>query len=340
MPRSRAGQLSLVAVQQQNLTLLASLAGRRPTNERYDVVHCFGWEAGLASGLLCEMLNIPLVATVSDALSVRTPWLSEPQHAYRRYVLRWLLRRCRRILCPDDYTLKKLEDLFLIRGEDMIVLTPLWSDPDEDGGDAVKDDPGPNIFYPGPVVLTRGLQELLRAVAGRRRGDLSCAKLLLCGTGRSAVDVRVRSLVRRLHLADRAVLLPPPGCPRSWDRILSRVNLMILPDAVEFIGNVVLRALQRGIPVLMAGCEAAEDLACRHYLAHTFGRENGNELGKVLEDVLFQNTLTAETPGVPVLPDSQTESREESMGLRLRRLYRQLCVPGTGRSKGGEKDGL
>jgi glycosyltransferase involved in cell wall biosynthesis len=337
IPVRRAMMMPLAVLLQENLSAVAEVLAREDRGRSYNLIHCFGWQAGLVAGLLARMMDLPLVASVRDGISDRSPWLADPVEAYSRHIRRWLLDRCRAIICPDDGQREKIIELFLVGGRSVEVIPSVT--PDEmldDAGQGLRiggSGDEARVIYHGSLRLTGGLRGLLNALAGITSRSSPSVRLYVAGpagrTDRSALS----GLIRRLNMADRIVFLEPRKEEGWWDAVLSSMDLMVLTDTALFPGNLLWKALVRGCPLMVSGegplaswfqDRGLQDSVCR------IGQEQGD---RYLERALFDRDLRERISGI----GKKLARQMRPLGERLVQIYEQVCRKGGAEvRKGGE----
>ena len=338
IPVTRLDEMRLEALLQSNLSLLARMASPQLGGEKIDLVHCFGWEAGLASDLICQMTGAPLVCTIQDVIRERTPWLTDPQLAYPRHVERWLIRRCRRLICPDRYMRDKIQDLFLVKDDALAVLPPVPSRIRE--GDERGLSPkgiGQKILYMGPLGPESGVDDLLWAcsqLVSRRAHHL---QLFLVTSADPLQDLLARKMIRKLQLAEHVLFLDQIGQQEALGELFRQANLFVMPGKAEFVGNLVLEAMGNGLPVVAANCGALAEIIEDGVNGLKFSFGEGRSLLEAMETVLLDPDLHRRM----ALGAHQEARGWPEVGPLLLKIYQETCAgpPGPER-KGGETDDL
>jgi glycosyltransferase involved in cell wall biosynthesis len=346
IPIRRAAGMPLAVLLQGGLSALAETMAGRERGQSFDLVHCFGWRAGPAAGLLARKMGLPLVVSLRDASDGRSAWLKEPIEAYRRYVRRWLLLRSQAVICPDERQAEKIIELYLV-GEQKVDVMPS-SDSAHTGAapfipgktsviDCQRNDPGQveerRVLYHGPYRLTAGLKKLLQAIVSIGRRPSVSLRLFLAGPAGRPNRMAISGCIRRLGLADRITCLEPRTEPGWWDTILSVMDLMVLTDPVPFIGNLVWKAMGRGCPLLICWkSPVAAWLRARGMEEAVWrtGHEGGDfYLRKALFDGELRRRLSTAGKNLAM--------SVRPIGERLDELYGRICGKGEAEApKGGE----
>jgi glycogen(starch) synthase len=338
IPVSRLKEMHLAALLQSNMSLLTKMVSRQFNDERFDVVHCFGWEAGLASGLICQITGAPLIFTIEDIIPEQKPWLNDPQLAYARYVERWLLRRCRGLLCPDKYMLKKIQDLFMIKEEDVAVVPPVSSliQKDDDRG-SISQQTGRKILFVGPLGPYRGVDDLLWACSQLICRQVDHVQLLLVTSASSAEDFLIRKKIRELHLAEHVIFLNQVDRTVTMEEMFRQVDLFVIPGRAEFVGNMVLDAIANGIPVVAADCGALAEMVEDGVTGLKFSFGDGQSLLAAMETALFDADFRSQ-----IASQARREDRRwPEMAPLLLKIYQDACAGrGEPEGKGGQTDDL
>ena len=353
IPIRRAARMPLAALLQTDLAALAEVFELWRDGQRWDVIHCFGWRAGTAAGLLSRLMGLPLVASVRDDIADRSDWLEDHVEAYSRHIWRWLFPRCEAIICPDEYQKEKIADLFLV-GDRRIAVVPSVCDGDgrrggmeqlraggagpapssSDAGPAPNSGGGERrILYHGDARLTPGLRHLLAVFARlSQRPDVSL-RMFLAGPAGRLDQTSFRGLLRRLDSADRIAMLKPRTETGWWDTVLSAMDLMILPGSVSFIGNLIWKAMVRGCPLLASGESPLSSWFGDRGLQEAVWQEGRELEDRCLERALLDEALRERLSGV----EKNLVRGVRFLGERLAGLYKQVCRKGGAESeKGGE----
>ena len=338
IPVNRLKEMHLEALLQSNMSLLARLVSLKSADERVDVVHCFGWEAGLASGLLCQITGAPLIFTIEDMIPERKPWLNDPQLAYARYLERWLLRRCHNLLCPDQYMREKVQDLFMIKEEDVAVVPPVPSliRKDDDRGFAPQQI-GQKILFAGPLGPYRGVDDLLWACSQLICRQFDHIQLLLVTSASSAEDLLIRKKIRKLQLAEHVIFLNQIDRTVPMEEMFRQVDLLVIPGRAEFVGNMVLDAIGNGIPVVAADCGALAEMVEDGVTGLKFSFGDGQSLLAAMEKALFDADFRRQ-----IASQARREDRRwPEMAPLLLKIYQDACAGhGEQERKGGQTDDL
>jgi glycogen(starch) synthase len=332
IPMSRLEEMHNEALLQSNLSLLARIISLRLEGEGVDLVHCFGWEAGLASGLFCQLTGVPLVCALRDVIRQRVPWLADDRLAYARQIARWLIRRSRRLICPDQYARDKIQDLFLVKDEDVVVLPPLMATHDAGEGMSHPQKSRTTILYAGPLGRQSGVDDLLtacRRLIARRAGQL---QLVLATSDQSAQALLVRKTIRKLNLAQHVRFASHLGPGRFVRQQFRHIKLLVLPGEVEFVGNLVFEALANGVPVVAADSGALAGVIENGVNGLKFPGGHAGSLAEALEAALFDRKFHRQM----ARGARQQARRRPQVGPRLLKIYQEACAgPGTLAGKGG-----
>lgn len=110
----------------------------------------------------------------------------------------------------------------------------------------------PCLGYFGQLDFTRGIEDLLEALARVRRDGIP-ARLVMLGGADSARYERYRELCDRLGLEDAVAWTPYLEAQRAAE-VLASVDLCVLPYRRNSLGrSALVAALQLGVPTLLAG---------------------------------------------------------------------------------------
>jgi len=104
----------------------------------------------------------------------------------------------------------------------------------------------PLVLFFGRLARVKGLDRLLRAFAGTRRGTLA-----IVGNDYEGLVPELSELARDLKIDDRVCIVPRAisEVDKWWMYAAARV--FVLPSYSESFGNVVLEAMQHGLPVIV-----------------------------------------------------------------------------------------
>jgi glycosyltransferase involved in cell wall biosynthesis len=292
IPLARLKEMRQQALLQCNLSLLAQMASLQGEGRRIDLVHCFGWQAGLASGLISQMTRAPLVCTIEDDMAERAPGMVDPQMAYPRCVERWLIRHSRRLICPDSYARNKIQDLFLVKEEDVCVVSPVPTRLHRRGGKSMGPPKGEaSILYLGSLDPESGVVDLLWACSRLvARGRLHL-RLLLAASAGPPYDLLIRKMIRKLQLAEHVSFLNHIDRGRPHQEFFQQAHLLVMPGRAEFVGNLVLAAMDNGLPIVAANCGALAQLLEHGVNGLKFPCGQGRALVEAMEAVLLDPQL-------------------------------------------------
>jgi len=339
IPMTRLKEMRHQALLQSNLSLLAQMACLHRQGRRVDLVHCFGWQAGLASGLISQLTGAPLVCTLEDEIVERGPWMSDPQLAYPRCVERWLIRRSRRLLCPDPYARGKIQDLFLVKDEDLCVVAPVSARIHDNGErDIVPQEIEPSILYVGPLNYGSGVDTLLLACSRLVARRAPLLRLLLVASAATPDDLMIRKMIRELQLAEHVRLLNDIDGGRLPEEIFQQASLLVMPGRAEFVGNVILEAMGAGLPVVAANCGALAELIEDGVNGLKFSHCEVESLAQAMETILFDPQLYRQL----ALEARREVRRRPEVGPLLMSIYQELWagLKGKPEGKGGDIDDL
>jgi len=339
IPVTRLKEMRHQALLQSNLSLLAQMVSLQGEAKTVDLVHCFGWQAGLASGLISQMAGAPLVCTLEDDIVERAPWISDPQLAYPRMVERWLIRRCRRVICPDSYAGDKIQDLFLVKDEDLCVVAPISRRVHQNGErDIFPEKMEPSILYVGPLNSESGVGDLLLACSWLVAHRAPHLRLLLVACAETRHDLLIRKMIRELQLAEHVRFLNHIDGGRLPEELFQQANLLAMPGRAEFVGNVILEAMGAGLPVVAANCGALAKLIEDGINGSKFSYGEARSLAQAMEKILFNPQLYRQL----ALGARREVRRRPEVGTVLLKIYQELCAGSKSKpkGKGGDIDDL
>jgi glycosyltransferase involved in cell wall biosynthesis len=104
----------------------------------------------------------------------------------------------------------------------------------------------PLILFLGRLAWVKGLERLLRAFARTRHGVLA-----IVGTDYENLAPRLTALARELGIASRVRIVPRTVTGADKELAFASARAVVLPSYSESFGNVVIEAMQRGVPVVV-----------------------------------------------------------------------------------------
>jgi glycosyltransferase involved in cell wall biosynthesis len=113
----------------------------------------------------------------------------------------------------------------------------------------------PLVLFFGRLARVKGLDRLLRAFAGTRRGTLA-----IVGNDYEGLVPELSELVRDLKIGDRVRIVPRAISEADKQSMYAAARVFVLPSYSESFGNVVLEAMQNGLPVIVTPEVGAADV--------------------------------------------------------------------------------
>jgi glycosyltransferase involved in cell wall biosynthesis len=104
----------------------------------------------------------------------------------------------------------------------------------------------PLVLFFGRLAQVKGLDRLLRAFALTRRGTLA-----IVGNDYEGLAAGLSELARQLKIDDRVRIVPRTITDADKECMFAAARVFVLPSYSESFGNVVLEAMQRGLPVIV-----------------------------------------------------------------------------------------
>ena len=101
------------------------------------------------------------------------------------------------------------------------------------------------LFF-GRLAQVKGLDRLLRAFARTRRGTLA-----IVGNDYEGLAAGLAEMARQLRIDDRVRIVPRTITDAEKECMFAAARVFVLPSYSESFGNVVLEAMQRGLPVIV-----------------------------------------------------------------------------------------
>jgi glycosyltransferase involved in cell wall biosynthesis len=104
----------------------------------------------------------------------------------------------------------------------------------------------PLVLFFGRLAQVKGLDRLLRAFAQTRRGTLA-----IVGNDYEGLATGLAEMARQLQIDDRVRIVPRTITDLEKECMFAAASVFVLPSYSESFGNVVLEAMQRGLPVIV-----------------------------------------------------------------------------------------
>jgi glycosyltransferase involved in cell wall biosynthesis len=104
----------------------------------------------------------------------------------------------------------------------------------------------PLVLFFGRLAQVKGLDRLLRAFARTRRGTLA-----IVGNDYEGLAAGLFEMARQLRIDDRVRIVPRTITDAEKECMFAAARVFVLPSYSESFGNVVLEAMQRGLPVIV-----------------------------------------------------------------------------------------
>jgi glycosyltransferase involved in cell wall biosynthesis len=104
----------------------------------------------------------------------------------------------------------------------------------------------PLVLFFGRLAQVKGLDRLLRAFAVTRRGTLA-----IVGNDYEGLATGLADMARQLGIDDRVRIVPRTITDAEKECMFAAARVFVLPSYSESFGNVVLEAMQRGLPVIV-----------------------------------------------------------------------------------------
>ena len=101
------------------------------------------------------------------------------------------------------------------------------------------------LFF-GRLAQVKGLDRLLRAFARTQRGTLA-----IVGNDYEGLAAGLAEMARQLRIDDRVRIVPRTITDAEKEYMFAAARVFVLPSYSESFGNVVLEAMQRGLPVIV-----------------------------------------------------------------------------------------
>ncbi|MGA8495725.1 MAG: glycosyltransferase [Xanthobacteraceae bacterium] len=104
----------------------------------------------------------------------------------------------------------------------------------------------PLVLFFGRLAQVKGLDRLLRAFARTQRGTLA-----IVGNDYEGLAAGLSDMARQLKIDDRVRMVPRTIAEADKECMFAAARVFVLPSYSESFGNVVLEAMQRGLPVIV-----------------------------------------------------------------------------------------
>jgi len=104
----------------------------------------------------------------------------------------------------------------------------------------------PLVLFFGRLAQVKGLDRLLRAFAHTRRGTLA-----IDGYDYEGLAAGLSEMARQMKIDDRVRIVPRTITDAEKECMFAAARVLVLPSYSESFGNVVLEAMQRGLPVIV-----------------------------------------------------------------------------------------
>ena len=104
----------------------------------------------------------------------------------------------------------------------------------------------PLVLFFGRLAQVKGLDRLLRAFARTQRGTLA-----IVGNDYEGLATGLSEMARQLKVDDRVRIVPRTITDADKECMFAAARVFVLPSYSESFGNVVLEAMQRGLPVIV-----------------------------------------------------------------------------------------
>jgi glycosyltransferase involved in cell wall biosynthesis len=104
----------------------------------------------------------------------------------------------------------------------------------------------PLVLFFGRLAQVKGLDRLLSAFARTQRGTLA-----IVGNDYEGLAAGLADMARQLRIDDRVRIVPRTITDAEKECMFAAARVFVLPSYSESFGNVVLEAMQRGLPVIV-----------------------------------------------------------------------------------------
>ncbi len=232
----------------------------------YDIIHSHYWMSGLAAEMLAEAWDIPIVHmfhTLGEMKNRIAQSDAERENPYRLASERRVLAYADRIIVATLAEKAQLEWLYKADPRKLTIIPPgvdtgrFYPIPKDEAKQFVGiPDEDRVVLFVGRIEPLKGLDTLIRAMAGLDRKQLGCPDLVVIGGDPNAdpedmtVEMaRLQKLSHDLSLDSMVIFLGK----RDQDTLpyyYSAAEVLVMPSHYESFGMVALEAMACGTPVI------------------------------------------------------------------------------------------
>jgi glycosyltransferase involved in cell wall biosynthesis len=147
----------------------------------------------------------------------------------------------------------------------------------------------PLVLFFGRLAQVKGLDRLLRAFAHTRRGTLA-----IVGNDYEGLAADLSDMARQLNIDDRVRIVPRTITEAEKECMFAAARVFVLPSYSESFGNVVLEAMQRGLPVVVTPEVGAAEVVTEAgggFVAGGDARSLGAAIDRLTEDAAKSSAM-------------------------------------------------
>ncbi|QGP90950.1 D-inositol-3-phosphate glycosyltransferase [Neomoorella glycerini] len=207
------------------------------------ILHAHDWLVAAAARELQEACSVPLVATIHATEYGRNRGLHNRIQQTIHQIEAGLVARADRVICCSRYMEGEIRRLFRPRAGIKVIpnaVRPIKV--------VTNPRPGQNILFIGRLVVEKGVQVLLEAMA-RLRHLYPEARLIIAGAGPYAGELQ--ALAARLGMAGQ-VEFTGFVSEAVRNQLLASSQVAVFPSLYEPFGIVALEAMAAGVPVIVS----------------------------------------------------------------------------------------
>jgi glycosyltransferase involved in cell wall biosynthesis len=175
----------------------------------------------------------------------------------------------------------------------------------------------PLVLFFGRLAQVKGLDRLLRAFARTRRGTLA-----IVGNDYEGLAAGLADIARQLKIDDRVRIVPRTITDAEKECMFAAARVFVLPSYSESFGNVVLEAMQRGVPVIVTPEVGAADVVKESGGGLVAGGD-AQSLGAAI-DRLTENAAQSAAMGQAGRAHVSERYGWQSVAARMEALYGEL----------------
>jgi glycosyltransferase involved in cell wall biosynthesis len=147
----------------------------------------------------------------------------------------------------------------------------------------------PLVLFFGRLAQVKGLDRLLHAFAHTHRGTLA-----FVGNDYEGLAAGLSEMARQLKIDDRVRIVPRTITDAEKECMFAAARVFVLPSYSESFGNVVLEAMQRGLPVIVTPEVGAAEVvkeSCGGLVASGDAQSLGAAIDRLTEDAAKSSAM-------------------------------------------------